>query len=106
VDVLLDFDIAGQGGVVDGILHARGVYLQPKESGRRVVEGMNRAKILVEVPDTAFIPTWEGLLRDAVTKRMRKRGLSRMAAQKATDDYMHRIRELWRLRIGSSRGAT
>lgn len=105
VDVLLEFDIADQGGLVDGILHARGVYLQPKESGKRVVEGMNREKILVEVPDTGFIPTWEELLRDAVTKRMRKRGLNRKAAQKATDDYIHRIRELWRLRMGSSRDA-
>lgn len=53
VRIMFHFDLARQALLADGIVQSRGVYLQPKESGQRVSEGINQPKILVEVhPET------------------------------------------------------
>lgn len=105
VTAVLEFDITEQGGLVDGVLHAHGVYLQPLESGARVVEGLNKGKILIEVPDTGFMPTWTKIYNGRLLKMFRKRGLNRAQADRATGEHIKRIREIWRLRMNGSSSA-
>lgn len=105
VSAILEFDITEQGGLVDGILHAHGLYLQPLESGARVIEGIDKGKILVEVPDTGFMPTWTEIYRKRLLKKFRKSGLARAEADRATEEHIKRIREIWRMRMNGNRSA-
>jgi hypothetical protein len=103
LDVLLPFDAGKNGILVDGILHSRGVYLQPKESAPRVSQGLDKPKILVEVPDTGFMPIWNPIFADAVAKRMRQAGASRRAAHELSAEHILKMRELWSKRVGFGR---
>jgi hypothetical protein len=105
ITAVIEFDVTEQGGLVDGILHAHGVYLQPLESGAKVIEGINKGKILVEVPDTGFMPKWTEIYSRRLLKKFRKNGLARAEADRATEEHIKRIREIWRLRMNRSGGA-
>tara|TARA_B100000315_G_C14536071_1_gene568501 strand:- start:1054 stop:1617 length:564 start_codon:yes stop_codon:yes gene_type:complete len=95
LEVFLQFDIKNLGGVVDGILHAKALYLQPTESGTRVMDGLENEKILVEIPDTGFFPTWEKLYTGNLTKTFKKLGFSRSEAKQAADQHKAKLREIW-----------
>jgi hypothetical protein len=99
LEVLLKFDIKKQGGVVDGILHANALYLQPSESGRRVVDGLDKGKILVEIPDTGFFPDWETIYTDNLVKVFKKSDLSRREARNAAEQHKSMLREIWSKRM-------
>ena len=98
IDFCLMFDTLKQGILVDGIIHARGVYLQPSESGASVTEGMDKGKILAEVPDTEFLDTWTYIYRKRLSKHGRKNGLSRSEAKQAAAGLIEQGREMWRMR--------
>ncbi|SRR5258708_7680294 len=100
LEAIFEFDVMRQGGLVDGILHAHGVYLQPTESGNRVIEGIDKGKILVEIPDTGFLPYWNSLYGEAVVKFYRKQGFSKKQARTAMEEHLKRLRELWSRRMG------
>lgn len=89
------FDVAKQGILVDWIRNARGVYLQPTESGSKVSEGINSPKISVEIPSSATLSNWEKMYRDSLIKRYVKNGFSRTQAKEAATQHLARSRELW-----------
>lgn len=91
---VLAFNIAKLGGVVDAILHARGVYLQSKDFAHTVSSGLNNPKILVEIPSSAVLPDWDRLYQDALVKQFRHHGFSRKEAKQASIEHMSRFREL------------
>jgi len=99
VEIALKFDLDTQAGIADGIVQSNGVYLQPKESGSRVVEGLDNPKILVEVSPKTKLNNWDELLLKRVVKRMKKKGMSRKQAKKAASDFLNRTREMWGLRM-------
>ena len=99
LEVLLRFDIKKQGGVVDGILHANALYLQPSESGLKVVDGLDKGKILVEIPDTGFFPDWENLYTNSLVKVFKKSGLSRREARDAAEQHKSMLRKIWSKRM-------
>ena len=90
----LAFDVVSQGGVVEWIVNARAVYLQPRSSGAVVSEGMEKPKILVEVPATATFPIWKELHRKTLEKNFIKRGLPRKQAREAVQEYIARMHEI------------
>jgi len=98
VQVALEFDVFRQGGLVDAILHNCGVYLQPLEFGARVIEGMDKGKIIAEVPDTGFRSIWDSLYHKRVAKELRRQGLSRADAAAAAEEHIRRFRDIWKLR--------
>lgn len=102
LEVLLQFNIEKQGGVVDGILHANALYLQPTESGARVIDGLENGEILVEIPDTGFFPTWEKLYTEKLIKVFKKSGFSRKEAKNAAEQHKKMLRGIWvrRMRRG------
>jgi hypothetical protein len=94
----LEFDVLRQGNVVDGILHSYGAYLQASQVARSTSEGIDKSKILIEVPDTHFKPQWDEMFREELYRGFKKRGLSRKQASVATEHYISELRELWKIR--------
>jgi hypothetical protein len=90
----LAFEVASQGGLVEWIINARGVYLQPLSSGARVSEGMTSPKIIVEVPQTSTFPIWKRLHRNTLEKQYKRRGLSSAQAREAVDQHLERMHEI------------
>lgn len=99
--IILEFDIAKQGGVVDSIFHANSLYLQAGEPGSKIIDGLNGGNILVEVPDTGFFSRWDSLYTKAIVKKFKKSGFSRSEAKKATEEFKNSLREIWLQRVGS-----
>ncbi len=95
LEVVLQFNIKNQGGLVDGILHSNALYLQPADSGMKVAEGLGKPKILVEIPDTGFLPDWEKLYTHFLVKRFKRSGLSKKDAINAAKEHKSELRELW-----------
>ena len=88
------FDVASQGVLVESIINTRGVYLQPLSSGKRVSEGLEKPKILVEVPATSTFLIWRNLHRKTLEKQYRKRGLSTQQAREAVSQHLARMRDV------------
>lgn len=96
--IILEFDTARQGGVVDQIIHAQGLYIQPGKEGDRLYSTIDNERLLVEVPSRYFRKEWDNIFRKAITKDFQRKGLSRNDAKIATESF---IKE-WR-QVGSSR---
>jgi hypothetical protein len=92
--VTIAFDVAKQGSIVDWIINVRGVYLQPLSSGKKVSEGLENPKILVEVPPEATFPSWKDIYRRHLEKSYIKRGLSRSQAKTATNQHLESVRNI------------
>lgn len=88
------FDVATQAGIVEWIVNARGVYLQPLSSGPVVSAGLDKPKILVEVPASATFPIWKDLHRKVLEQQFRKRGFSRDQAHRAAQEHLARMHDL------------
>lgn len=84
----ISFQVSHQGVLVEAILVARAVYLQPLTSGSRVSEGMTKPKIIVEVPGSATFPIWRDIYRRELENQYRSRGLSRSQSKAAAKDHL------------------
>ena len=81
--VLIAFDIAKQGILVEQILQTKGLYIQAGKPGDRLKHDLNGSKMLIEVPDTGIRPYWDKLFFHSVVKSMRRGGLGRRDAREA-----------------------
>lgn len=95
----LIFDLHTQANLADGIVQSQGVYIQPSTFGKRVAEGLDNPKILVEVAPQTKLPDWDERLIKAMSLKMREHGMSRRQAKDAAKDYFQRTREVWALRM-------
>lgn len=93
--IVLRFTLAKQAGLVDGIIQSRGVYLQPLQSGRKVLDGMDKPKLLVEVPASATFPEWKELHRASAIRTYRDEGAPRSIAKALADEHLQRLSEIW-----------
>lgn len=87
------FQVSNQGILVESIIVARAVYLQPLSSGSRVSEGLNSPKIIVEVPASASFPVWESVYRRDLQSKYRANGLSKAEAKAAVEEYLTLTRD-------------
>jgi len=92
--ILIEFNIVRQGGVVDQIIQAQGVYIQPGKKGDRLRTTMDHDRILVEVPSKHFRAEWDKMLSKAIFKDFKRKGLSRSEAKLASNDFVKTWREL------------
>jgi len=104
VNAALEFEIVRQGILVDQILTAKCLYIQPGKAGDRLSETWDAHRLLVEIPDTGFRPTWEVLFEREVVGDFRRRGLSRPQAKVATKQAIAKMREFSSVR--AHRGGT
>ena len=100
--IILEFNIARQGGVVDQIIHAQGLYIQPGKVGDRLTSTIDNERLLVEVPSRHFRKEWDNVLRKAITKDFQKKGLSRNVAKIATESFIKEWRQFGSSRIWKS----
>lgn len=80
---ILNFDIEKQGGVVDAVIRARALYLQSGKDGDRLINTLDKPRILVEIGDLGIDREWEDELRKHLFKRFRRDGMSRAEAKRA-----------------------
>lgn len=92
--VTIPFQVTLQGILVESIISARAVYLQPLSSGSRVSEGLDKPKIIVEIPASASFPVWSSVYRRNLESQYRSRGLSRAEAKAAVDEHLALTRDL------------
>lgn len=93
------FEVKRQASLVDGIIKSRGVYLQPVQLARRVIDGMDKPKILIEVPSSATFPRWNDIHRKSALQSYRRQGAGRKEAGILADEHLQRVRELWGKRM-------
>ncbi len=97
----IKFEIEKEFSLADGIVQARGVYLQSNESEDKVLGGLLAPRILVEVPPGTVLNDWDKRLLTALTKRMKREGLDRKQARDAAIEALKRTREIWSLRTNN-----
>ncbi|CAC9572697.1 hypothetical protein [uncultured Gammaproteobacteria bacterium] len=99
LEVLFQFDIKKQGIVVDAILHSNALYIQPEESESKVSKWLEKARILIEIPDTGFLQEWDKRYTKTISKNFKKSGFSRAESKKATEEFKIKAREIWAQRM-------
>ena len=99
IEISIRFDLLKQPALADGIVQARGVYLQPSKYGRRVLDGLASPKIMVEIPSLTKLNNWDELLIKQLTKKLKKKGLSKKEATLVAKEHLIRMREMWGRRM-------
>ncbi|MDP2820226.1 MAG: hypothetical protein Q8O29_18510 [Polaromonas sp.] len=102
--ITICFALSNQTILVDGIIRSRGVYLQPLQSGCKVSDGLQKPKILIEVPPSATFPSWDKLHRAALLKRYAGTGLSNAQLKELVEQRMQHSAELWMARRSKMQG--
>lgn len=93
------FDLETQGSIADGIVQSNGLYIQSGNMGDTIVSNFDDTKLLIEVPAKTKLPNWDEKLTAAISKRMRREGLSRKEAKNASKQFLERMREIWGYRM-------
>ena len=104
--VILEFDLEQQGVLVDQILYAEGLWIQPGRAGDRVGTLLDKPKLLVEVPlSREFHRAWEPVFEKAMIRRFRREGLSRPRAKRCGRKLITEWREMFheRMPLGSGK---
>lgn len=97
---VIAFDIETQGVLVDQILWAQGVYLQPGRPGDRLVTTMNNPKILIEIPaNRTFRRQFNRIYEKALYRTFRKAGMSRSDAKTSVRSYLEEWRDALHRRV-------
>lgn len=97
--IIIEFDIADQGAVIESILNARALCIVPGREGDRSTVALNKTRMLIEVPDTNVRNEWHRIWRKELIKIFRKRGLSRGEASKAAQAMISEVGKLGKLRV-------
>lgn len=97
--VAIKFDACKHYTVIDGIIHSRGVYIQPGKPGDKLSDNINAPKILVEIPARTTFPDWENILFKYVNKRLKKGGVGRKDIKAATLEFISTSRDVWGKRM-------
>jgi hypothetical protein len=98
VSARLDFEIVRQGVLVEQILYTKSLYLQAGKAGDRISMTWAAPRIIIEVLDTGFRPTWDYLFERQVRADYRRRGLSRQEAKQAAKAAIQELREFGSVR--------
>jgi len=101
--LVLNFDIVKQGVIVDQILLSKALYLQPGREGDRLRNTFDAKRILIEVPETGFSKTWNGMYFKYLVKDFRRKGLPKHQAKEATNEVIEEWRKIGRSRPWASR---
>lgn len=84
----IQFNLTEHMLLVDQIFQTNAAYLQPNTYGGRVVDGLDKEKIVIEIPTAGAPFEWDKLLEKKVVQRMRATGLSRTEARGAVRKFI------------------
>ena len=96
--LIINFDIAKQGGIVDQILSSRALYIQPGRKGDRLINTLDAKKVLIDIPETGFSKTWDDIFFTHMVKWFRQKGLKKYEAKEAAKKAIKEWRRLGQLR--------
>ena len=99
MSAVLAFDPAKQGGLVDQIIHSRGLYIQAGREGDRFIKNPDAPKVIVEIPNTGFAEVWNEIFFRAVVQRMRQEGFPRREAKQAAHSHIANWRKFGSFRV-------
>lgn len=98
--MVLEFNIARQGFLVEQTLIGQGLYLaQAEGDGDRWIKNIDRPTVIVEVPDTGYRKTWDDLFFKNVAQDFRKEGLSRSQSRQAARSFIEEWRKFATLKM-------
>ena len=99
--MVLEFDIAKKGFMVDQILTGQGLYIcRANGDDDRLLKNPDRPKVIVEVPDTGFAEPWDKLFHQQLAKDLQdERGLGRAEARRGARSVIAEWRRFGRLRM-------
>lgn len=97
--VVLEFDVVKQGGLVDYIVQAQGLYLQPGRPGDRLISTVDTDRILVEVPSKDFRDEWEKMFLKGLLRKFRADGCGRQLAKERSRAFLREWRKLGSTRL-------
>lgn len=97
--IILEFNVTNQGLLIEQILKAKALYLQPGRPGDRPSITMDKPKITVEVPDLGFQEEWKKIWHKTVVKMFKKKGLRRREANLAADTVINKMQAIHDFRI-------
>ena len=93
--VMVEFDLEKQGILVDQILWAKGVYLQPGGPGDRLATTLDTPRILVEVPaNGVFAKRFRSARKKALFRSFRNRGMSRIDSKNAVRALLRELQSV------------
>jgi hypothetical protein len=99
---VLEFDVMTHKAVIDLIIQAEGLYLQPGKIGDRLISTMDNPRILCEVPSKSFQKEWGKIHRKVIFKMFRKQGSSRQKAKQETEEFLQEWRKISTLNLGNN----
>ncbi len=99
--IIVEFNVAAQGILVEQTLAARALCLQAGRPGDRYVTTMDKPRIIVEIPEMGFDLVWDKMFRQSIKKDLRRRGLNRKEAAKAGQEAIRQMRRLGYFRLPS-----
>jgi hypothetical protein len=76
----------------DAIVQTHALYLQPSTSGHKVSEGIDRAKILIEIPPETKLHNWDWLLLRRIKKRLKHKGIPKKQIKNAAIEHLETMR--------------
>ena len=97
--IILEFNAADQGILIEQILRTKALYLQPGRKGDRLDPTIETPRILIEIPDLGFGKEWERVWPKEVAKKLKKRGLKRQDAKRAAKEVISQIQEFSEFRL-------
>ena len=97
--VILEFDPARQGILVDQTVRSEALYIQPGRPGDRLANTMDSPRLLIEVPAKQFAREWDKIFQKAMVGELRNRGLKRVQAKRAGRKAIHEMRKIGSTRV-------
>ena len=87
--IVLEFDVAKQGLLIDMIMHAKALYVQTGKDGDRMINTPESPKVLFEIPaDIDVITKWNEIYFYSIVKKLKKKGLSKKQAIDGAKEMM------------------
>jgi hypothetical protein len=91
--VILEFDVAKQGFLIDQALLGKGLYIQAGREGDRLIKDLQRPKVLIYLGDPEFGKTWDAHYHRHVEKHLRTKGLTKSDARRAARAAIEQMRK-------------
>lgn len=101
----VQFDLGKHAMLVDGLMQANAAYIQANTIATSTVDGINKPKIVIEIPSDGAPFAWDKLFEKLVRKRFKKEGLKRAHAAKSAKIAIAVSREFWAIRKTNTSGA-
>lgn len=86
--IILDFDLAKWGLLVDHILNVRGFYIQAGDESTKISHDPMARKVVCEIPDTGIGQFWNKLLINYTAKLFRSLGFGRSESKRKAKTYI------------------